>query len=126
MRQGRIFLTSCAVIALVACGALAPLPAHAARIAASTKSSATSTAKARASYRQFTGYVTALDKASLTVEKRGKNPTSKVFVKHAAMSTTGDVAKEARVTVYYRDEGGKAVAHRVVVKAETAQAVDGQ
>ena len=125
MRQGRIFFSSCAAIALVACGALAPLPAQAARTAAS-KSSTASATKTRASYHQFTGYVTALDKSSLTVEKRGKNPTSRVFVKHAAMSTTGDVAKEARVTVYYRDEGGKAVAHRVVVKAETAQAVEGQ
>jgi hypothetical protein len=125
MRQGRIFFSSCAAIALVACGAFAPLQAHAAK-AASTKSSTASATKAKASYRQFTGYVTALDKNSLTVEKRGKSPTSRVFVRHAEMSSTGDVAKEARVTVYYRDEGGKAVAHRVVVKAETAQAVSGQ
>jgi hypothetical protein len=126
MKQGRSFFSSCAVIALVACGAMAPLPAHAAKAVASSKSSSTSTTKATRSYRQFTGYVTALDKSSLTVEKRGKNPTSKVFVKHAEMSTTGEVAKEARVTVYYRDEGGKAVAHRVVVKAEAAQAANGQ
>jgi hypothetical protein len=124
MRQGRIFFSSCAAIALVACGALAPLQAHAAKVAASTKSA--SATKSKASYRQFTGYVTALDKNSLTVEKRGKSPTSRVFVKHAEMSVTGDVAKDARVTVYYRDEGGRAVAHRVVVKAETAQAVSGQ
>jgi len=124
MRQGRIFFSSCAAIALVACGALAPLQAHAAKVAASTKSA--SATKSKASYRQFTGYVTALDKNSLTVEKRGKSPASKVFVKHAEMSVTGDVAKDARVTVYYRDEGGRAVAHRVVVKAETAQAVSGQ
>ena len=126
MRQGRIIFSSCAAIALVACGALAPLQAHAAKAAASTKSSTASATKSKASYRQFTGYVTALDKNSLTVEKRGKSPTSRVFVKHAEMSVTGDVAKDARVTVYYRDEGGRAVAHRVVVKAETAQAVSGQ
>ena len=124
MRQGRIFFSSCAAIALVACGAFAPLQAHAAKVAASTKSA--SATKSKATYRQFTGYVTALDKNSLTVEKRGKSPTSRVFVKHAEMSVTGDVAKDARVTVYYRDEGGRAVAHRVVVKAETAQAVSGQ
>jgi hypothetical protein len=110
----------------MACGALAPLPAHAAKAVASSKSSATSATKSTKSYRQFTGYVTALDKSSLTVEKRGKNPSSKVFVKHAEMSTTGEVAKEARVTVYYRDEGGHAVAHRVVVKQEAAQAANGQ
>ena len=126
MRQGRIFFTTCAAIALVACGALAPLPVHAAKAAASSKSSTASATKAKTSYRQFTGYVTALDKNSLTVERRGKNPTSRVFVRHAEMSTTGDVAKDARVTVYFRDEGGRAVAHRVVVKAETAQAVNGQ
>ena len=126
MRQGRIFFTTCAAIALVACGALAPLPAHAAKAAASSKSSTASATKAKTSYRQFTGYVTALDKNTLTVEKRGKNPTSRVFVRHAEMSTTGDVAKDARVTVYFRDEGGRSVAHRVVVKAETAQAVNGQ
>ena len=126
MRQGRIFFSSCAAIALVACGALAPLQARAASAASSAKSSTASARKAGTSYHQFTGYVTALDKSSLTVEKRGKSPTSKVFVKHAQMSTTGDVAKEARFTVYYRDEGGKAVAHRVIVKAETAQAVGGQ
>lgn len=125
MRQGRNLVSSCAAIALIACGALAPLQAHAAKVASGTKSSTASAPRAK-TYRQFTGFVTALDKSSLTVEKRGKNPTSKVFVRHAEMSTTGDVAKDARVTVFYRDEGGRAVAHRVLVKAETAQAVDGR
>ena len=66
--------------------------------------------------RQFTGYVSAIDKTSITVEKRGKNPEARVFTMHDEMRTTGDVEKDARVTVYYRDEGGKAIAHRVVVK----------
>jgi len=126
MRQGRSFFFSCAVIALVACGAFAPLQAHAAKIAASTKSSTTSATKSKASYRQFTGYVTALDKNTFTVEKRGKKPQSRVFSRHAEIRTEGDLAKDARVTVYYRDEGGRAVAHRVVVKAETAQAGNGR
>jgi hypothetical protein len=39
------------------------------------------------------------------------------------MSVTGELER-AHVTVYYRDEGGHAVAHRVVVKTETAAAVD--
>jgi hypothetical protein len=125
MRQGRSFVSSCAAIALIACGAFAPLAAHAAK-AAPGKSSTSSGTRARTSYRQFTGFITAIDKASFTVEKRGKNPTSRVFVKHAEMSTTGEVAKNARVTVYYRDEGGQAVAHRVLVRAETAQAVEGR
>ncbi len=127
MRQGWSFSTSCAAIALIACAALAPHEAHAARSAAAgAKSSAASAPRARASLRRFTGYVTALDKNSLTVEKRGKSPTSKVFTRHAEMSTTGDVEKEARVTVYYRDEGGQAVAHRVVVRAETANSGGGR
>lgn len=66
--------------------------------------------------RQFTGYVSAIDKTSITVEKRGKNPEARVFAKHDEMRTTGDVQKDARVTVYYREEDGKAIAHRVVVK----------
>jgi hypothetical protein len=125
MRQGWSVVSSCAAIALIACGALAPLEAHAAKAAAGSKSSTASATKSKSAYRQFTGYVTAVDKTSITVEKRGKNPTSRVFVRHAEMNTTGDVAKDARVTVYYRDDGGRAVAHRVVVKSETAQAVEG-
>jgi len=126
MRQGWSFTTSCAAIALIACAALAPHPAHAARSAAGAKPNAASSPRARVSLRQFTGYVTAVDKNSLTVEKRGKNPTTKAFTRHAEMSTTGDVEKEARVTVYYRDEGGHAVAHRVVVRAETANTGGGR
>ena len=70
---------------------------------------------------QFTGYVTAVDKASLTVERRGKNPRQMVFVKHDEMRTSGEVEKEARVTVYYRDEGGRSVAYRVIAKTATTR-----
>src|SRR6266540_5882654 len=127
MRQGWSFTIFCAAIALIACAALTPHEAQAARsTAAGAKPSAASAPRARAGLRQFTGYVTALDKNSLTVEKRGKHPTSKAFTRHAEMSTTGDVEKEARVTVYYRDEGGRAVAHRVVVRAETANSGGGR
>ena len=35
----------------------------------------------------------------------------------AEMRTTGDVEKDARVTVWYRDEDGRLTAHRVVVNA---------
>ena len=66
--------------------------------------------------RQFTGYVSAIDKQSITVEKRGKSPETRVFTKHDEMSLTGDVGKDARVTVYYREDGGKAIAHKVVAK----------
>ena len=70
----------------------------------------------KAGYHQFTGTVTALDKTSITVEKSGKNPRSVVFTRHAEMKSDGEVEKSARVTVYYRDEGGKPIAHKVVVK----------
>jgi hypothetical protein len=103
----------------LAVGALAMLPlaapqsgdAHAAR----RSSAATSTSK-KVNLRQFTGIVTALDKTTMTVEKQGKKPQSRVFTRPAELKTSGDLEKDAHVTVYYRDEGGQSVAHRVVVK----------
>jgi len=61
--------------------------------------------------------VTSLDKSSLTVVKTGEKGKTVVFSRHAEMKTTGELEKDARVTVYYRDEGGHPVAHKVVVKA---------
>ena len=69
-----------------------------------------------AGYRQFTGTVIALDASSITVERGGKTPKQMVFARNGTMRSTGDVTKDARVTVYWRDEAGKPVAHRVVVK----------
>ena len=46
--------------------------------------------------RQFSGWVTALDKTSLTVEKRGKLAKTLVFFRHAEMKTSGDLEKDAR------------------------------
>ena len=125
MRQGRRILPWCAAIALIACGALTPVHASAAK-SAGANPSAPASPRARASLRQFSGYVTALDKTSLTVEKRGKKPESKSFTKHATMSTVGEVQKEARVTVFYRDEDGHAVAHRVIVKEAGGSASGGR
>lgn len=71
---------------------------------------------------QFTGIVTSVDKTTLTVEKRGKTPRTVVFTRHAEMKTTGDIDKNALVTVYYRDEGGKSIAHRVVAKPAKSRA----
>jgi hypothetical protein len=122
MKQGRQILSWWLAIALIAGGAALPMRA----MAAKARPSAAAAAKSSTSLRQFTGYVTALDKSSFTVEKRGKKPATKSFSKHAEMSTVGDVEKEARVTVYYRDEGGHAVAHRVVVKSETASSTGGR
>lgn len=114
MRQGWMRVLPCVV--------LLALVAPTAGLAAGSRSKAVAVAESRSarSLRQFTGYVTALDKSSITVEKRGKKPESRVFAKHAEMKTSGDVEKDARVTVYFRDEDGKAVAHRVVAKAATA------
>jgi hypothetical protein len=118
MRRGWKVLCCTAVIALIAAAPLAVTASHA---AASKSASSSSTAKK--TLRQYTGYVTALDKTSLTVEKRGKKTESKVFTRHAEMSVTGELEKSAHVTVYYRDEAGKAIAHKVIVKSETAAAV---
>jgi len=109
----------CLLLAALVTGTLGATSAFA---AGSKSASAAPAARSRYAYHQFTGFVTAVDKQSLTVEKRGKQATSRTFARHEAMSTTGDLVKDARVTVYYRDEGGKSVAHKVVVKAgpETA------
>ena len=72
---------------------------------------------ARIALYQFSGVVTAVDKSSLTVEKHGRSPRTMQFVRDEKMSSQGEVEAQARVTVYYRDESGKAIAHRVVVHA---------
>jgi protein-disulfide isomerase len=113
MKQGRKVLTLCAVLALAA-ATVAAFPAQAARKSAA--SSASASVKAKQTTRQFTGVVTALDKSSLTVEKGGKKPRTMVFSRHAEMRTVGELEKDARVTVYYREEGRETVAVRVVVK----------
>jgi len=119
MRHGRT-MASVALATLMLAGvhgagqAVARDMGLAPRFVATTKEG--SAAKKANALRQFTGYVTAVDKTSITVEKRGKKPETRVFAKLDEMHSTGDVAKDARVTVYYRDDGGKAVAHRVVVK----------
>jgi len=132
VRQDRI-ARACALIALLAMVAAAPAGASAAASnpgvayrtapAAETmakKTTSKSKAKARKSLRQFTGTVIELDKKGFTVEKGGKKARSMVFVRHEKMRMTGDLEKGVRVTVYYREEGDQAVAHRVVVKEEAA------
>jgi hypothetical protein len=85
--------------------------------AASSKSAASAPrSKSKVSLRQFSGVVTAIDKSSITVEKGGKKPKTMVFEKDAEMKSTGEVEKDSRVTVYYREDDGKTVAHRIVVK----------
>ena len=129
MKQGMKLLMVCAALALVANVAPTPAPAGVTMVAAASKSS-TSGSKARPksknSLRQFTGTVTSLDKTSITVEKGGKKPKTMVFSKHEEMRTQGDIEKDARVTVYSREEDGQAVAHRVVVKPEKNSAKSGR
>jgi len=105
--------------AVLACAALIAASAAglASRVEAAPRRAApVTTAKKGADYRQFTGVVVALDATSLTVEKGGRTPKQMVFARHAAMRSTGDVEKDVRVTVYWREEAGKPVAHRVVVR----------
>ena len=131
MRQGWKQFVACAALS---CALLSPAitragddPASATptRTARSAQAEKRSDAPARPrrntpAARQFTGFVTAVDPTTITVEKRGRNPETRVFVKHDAMRTTGDIGKDARVTVYYREEGGKSIAHRVVARRERA------
>ena len=119
MRQGWKSLSP--GVALATC-VLAALPLVAPRSeaagAAGKASAAKSEAKAKNGQRQFTGIVTAIDKSTFTVEKRGRKPQTRVFSRHAEIRTEGDLAKDARVTVHYREQGGQAIAHRVIVKPE--------
>lgn len=99
-----------ALAALFAVCVAAPL----ARAAASTAKTP-GTHPVRITLHQFSGVVTAIDRNSMTVEKHGHSPRTMQFVRDEKMSTQGEVEAQARVTVWYRDEGGKATARRVVV-----------
>ena len=121
MRQGWKVLSIGVALAVAMLAALPYVTPQAGVATAAPKTSApASVAKTKQGMRQFTGIVTALDKTTLTVEKRGKKPESRVFTRHAELKTTGDLEKDARVTVYYRDDGTQVVAHRVVVKAPSS------
>jgi len=104
---------------LVVAVLVAPLAGGATRAQAAPKRAPHNTGAApskSAGYRQFTGTVVALDASSITVERGGKAAKQMVFVRNTSLRSTGDVEKDARVTVYWRDEAGKPVAHRIVVK----------
>ena len=110
---------SLALAALLAAVALAPVAAAAAPARAASPPAAP---RRSAGYHQFTGVITALDKSTITVEKSGRAAKTMVFARDEQMRTQGELEKDARVTVWWRDEAGHPVAHRVVVKAgpETA------
>src|SRR5947207_15671432 len=110
MRQDRRLALIAGTLAL-----LAAAPLHAA-----PKAPRTHVANPSATH-QFTGMVTALDHTSITVERGGRRPKTMVFAKHADLKTAGDVEKNARVTVWYQDDGGHLTATRVVARtAKTA------
>ncbi|NOT35477.1 MAG: hypothetical protein HOP12_15130 [Candidatus Eisenbacteria bacterium] len=115
MKSKRIWIPVGLAAALVF-GALAPAGGLAPAAYAKAEATASSTAKKKVVQRQFTGYVVAMEKASFTVEKRGKKAETRVFSRNAELKTTGELQKDAYVTVYYRDKDGQAVAHKVVVK----------
>ena len=119
MRQGWKVLSLGVAFAMCALAVLPLVAPCTEEAGAAGKSAApTSEVKSKNGQRQFTGIVTAVDKNTFTVEKRGKKPLSRVFSRHAEIRTEGDLAKDARVTVYYRDQGGQAIAHRVIVKPD--------
>jgi hypothetical protein len=113
-----------AVLAATLPGITPVAQAAARRSAKAASADAPASPRKAATYHQFSGTVVSLDASSITVEKGGKTPKQMVFARHSAMRSTGDVAKDARVTVYWRDEAGKPVAHRVVVKAATPSGTD--
>lgn len=111
MRHGRM---GAALLVALTMAAATIAPAGVAHAAASAHSTAKTKKQA---LHQFTGVVTALNETSITVEKSGKKPKTMVFTRHAEMNTQGgELERESKVTVYYRDEDGKAVARKVVVK----------
>lgn len=110
MRQGWKCM---AVPMLIGSCAFAPL----AIAAGGNPSAAAPSHPSRTALHQFSGVVTALDKASLTVEKRGRSPRTMQFVRGSSMTTQGEIGARARVTVYYRDVEGKPTAERVVVRS---------
>ncbi len=116
MRQGWKFLSLGAALTLV----LAAVPMMGTANASSDSEAndeVVETVKKKTRLRQFTGYVTLIDDERFTVEKRTKKKTrSKSFAMHDEMRVRGDLVEDAKVTVYYRTLGKRAVAHRVVVK----------
>ena len=126
MRHARM-LAPVALAAMLAASLTGFAPVAQAAAKRSTKAAsadAPATPRKTAAYHQFTGTVVSLDASSITVEKGGKTPKQMVFTRHSEMRSTGDVAKDARVTVYWRDEAGKPVAHRVVVKTAASGGTD--
>jgi hypothetical protein len=107
---------------ILAAALVAPLTLSATHAMAAPKRerhTATTSSTKRAGYHQFSGTVVSIDGSSLTVEKGGKTPKQMVFARAASLRPGDDLGKDSRVTVFWREEGGKAVAHRVVTRPES-------
>lgn len=117
MKHARMFAPL--VLAALLVGPIAGGATNAEAAPKRTPHASTSAPAKAAGYRQFTGTVVAIDGSSITVEKGGKTPKQMVFARATSLRSTGDIGKDARVTVYWRDEAGKPVAHRVVLKTTT-------
>jgi len=114
LRQGWKLLSLCAALTLFV--AIAPVESTA-RPAKKNESSAEVEQPVKKSLRQFTGFITSVEKETFTVEKRTKKNTRTMsFNRHAEMRVDGNLEEGAKVTVYYRTDGKHDVAHRVVVK----------
>jgi len=114
VKQGWKFLATCAALAMIV--GVAPIAIAASPAKTSDESSAVDKSVSKR-LRQFTGFVTSIDKETFSVEKRTKKTTrSKSFEKDADMRVEGELVEGAKVTVYYRSDGETEVAHRVVVK----------
>ncbi len=124
MKHARITRAIAVALALAVAGTALTAPIVSAAAKTATKSTSSKSGGKSAALHQFSGTVTAMDGSSLTVEKSGKNPKRMTFERRADMTVKGAVERDARVTVYYRDEDGRTVAHRVVAKE--AAATDGK
>jgi hypothetical protein len=110
-------LAACVALAMTL-GAVAPIVSPVTDIAFAAKKAASETkAKAtKAKTRQWTGTIVELAEGSLTVTKGKKKPKKMTFTRSSKTRVQGDLEEGSRVTVYYRTNGNKAEAHRIVVK----------
>src|SRR5712692_9115022 len=87
----------------------------AAKSSKKAKASSTAPADAAKKVHQLTGTITAVSDTALTIthrkNKEGKTETT--FTMSADTKKDGDVKKDAKVTVFYHEDGGKMAATRV-------------
>ena len=111
----RIWVLLTAVFFLLACtcwAAQTTAPAKATGKTATPSTKATEKAKAH----QATGKLVATSDTSLVIAKAvGKKKSEWTFARTAETKVQGNLAKDAKVIVYYDEENGKKIARRVKV-----------